>query len=314
MAGQRPFRFGVMQATLPSPEELKDTLQRAEALGYATFSFSDHVFAGLAPISALATAAAHTSTIRIGTLTFANDLRNPVMLAREVAAIDSLSAGRLELGIGSGYNRPDYTWTGIPLDPPRTRIDRLIESVALLKRLFSEDEVHLDGTYYTVQGASISPRPVQRPWPPFLIGGGGKRVLQFAAREADIVGIGLKSTPDGGFDWGDLSAEAHARKAQWVREGSGERWGTRDVNILVNVCQVGGDPHVYARKVLDAFKAPDTVTVEDLLASPYVLVGSEDEIVEKLQRLRETSRVNYVTMRTTVMDAFAPIVARLAGT
>lgn len=314
MAEQRPFRFGVLEATIPSPEGLKDAVQRAEALGYATFSFPDHVFAGFAPISALATAAAYTSTIRIGTLTFANDLRNPVMLAREVAAIDSLSGGRLELGIGSGYNLPDYTWTGIPLDPPRVRIDRLVESVGLLKRLFTEDDVHMDGTYYSVQGASIKPRPIQKPRPPFLIGGGGRRVLQFAAREGDIIGIGLKSTPNGAFNWADLSPEAHVQKAQWAREASGDRWGTRDVNILVNVCQVGGDADAYARRVLDAFKAPDTVTVEDILASPYVLVGSEDEIVEKLQRLREMSGVNYVTVRTTVMDAFAPIVERLART
>lgn len=313
MAEHRPFRFGVMHVAIPSREGLKEDVQRAEALGYSTFSFGDHVFAGLAPVSAVASAAAFTSTIRIGTLTFANDLRNPVMLAREVSTIDALSDGRFEFGIGSGYSLRDYTWTGTSFDSPRTRVERLIEAVGLLKRVFTEDEVDLDGTYYTLRNAAISPKPFQKPWPPFLIGGGGKRVLQFAAREADIVGIGLKSTPDGGFDWADISPEAHARKVQWVREASGNRWGMQDLNILVNVCEVNGDPEPYARKTLDAFKAPGTVSVEDLLASPYVLVGSEDAIVEKLQRLRETSSVNYVTVRATVMEAFAPIVARLSG-
>jgi probable F420-dependent oxidoreductase len=314
MVEQRPFRFGVMHGNTLSRAGFQQDVQRAEEFGYATFSAGDHVFHGMASQSALAFAAAVTSTIRIGALTFANDLRNPVMLAREVATIDMLSNGRFEFGIGSGYSLRDYTWTGISLDAPGTRIDRLIESVGLLKRVFTEDNVALDGTHYSIDDVSIAPKPVQQPWPPFVIGGGGKRVLQFAAREADIVGIGLKSTPDGSFDWDDISPDAHARKVQWVREASGDRWGMRDVNILINVCQVGGDPEAYARRVLDAFKAPDTVTVEHLLASPYVLVGNEDEIIGKLQRLRETSSVNYVTVRSEFMESFAPIVARLAGT
>jgi probable F420-dependent oxidoreductase len=313
MAEHRPFRSGVMHGNTLSREVFQEDVQQAEALGYSSFSTGDHVFHGLASLSALAFAAAITSTIRVGALTFANDLRNPVMLAREVATLDVLSDGRFEFGIGSGYSAGDYTWTGIPLDPPRTRIDRLVEAVGLFKRVFTEDNVDLDSTFYSVKGVSIAPKPVQQPWPPFLIGGGGKRVLQFAAREADIIGIGLKSTSDGSFDWDDISSDAHTRKVQWVREASGDHWGTRDLNILINVCQLDGDPEVYARKVLDAFNAPDTVTVEYLLASPYVLVGSEDAIIEKLHRLRETSSVNYVTVRSEFLEAFAPIVARLSG-
>lgn len=314
MAEQRPFRFGIMHGHTIAKREFVDSVQRAEALGFSTFSAGDHVFHGMAVLSALATAAASTSTIRIGTLTVANDLRNPVILAREIATLDVLSEGRVEFGIGSGYSLRDYTWTGIPFDSPGTRVDRLIEAVDLFKRVFSEDDVALEGRFYRVQGVSIMPRPVQEPWPPFVIGGGGKRVLQFAAREADIVGIGLKSTPDGGFDWDDISPDAHARKVQWVREASGDRWGARDLNILINVCQVGGDAEAYARRVLEAFKAPASETVDKMLASPYVLVGSEDEIVDKLQQIRETSGVNYITVRSEFMDAFAPIVARLAGT
>jgi probable F420-dependent oxidoreductase len=314
MAEHRPFRFGLMHLGLPAGGDWRSEVQRAEALGYSTLSVGDHVFAGYAPLTAIATAAALTSTIRIGTLTFANDLRNPVLLAREVASIDVLSDGRFEFGIGSGYSRPDYAWTGIRFDAPGTRVDRLVEAVSLFRRLFSEDNVDHAGEHYMVTGASIAPKPVQQPGPPFLIGGGGKRVLRFAAREADIVGIGFKSMPDGGFDWDDITPDAHARKVDWVREASGERWGTRDLNILVNVCEITDNPEAYARKALDAFGATGTVSIEHLLSSPYVLVGTEDDIVEKLVRLRETSSVNYITVRERVMDAFAPVVARLTGT
>lgn len=231
MAGRHPFRFGVYaDATVDVwPEHVR----RAEALGYATVSVREHLGADLAPISALASAAMLTSTIRIGSLTFGNDFRNPVMLAREVATLDVLSGGRFEFGFGSGYFRTDYDATGIAFDLPGERLSRFFEAVHLIKRAFTEETVNFDRERYTVRRLSLEPTPVQYPLPPLLIGGGGRRVLEFAAREADIVGINIRSSAQGGFDWSSISPEATAQKVGWVRAAANERFADPELHWLV---------------------------------------------------------------------------------
>lgn len=257
-----------------------------------------------------------TSTIRVGSLTFGNDFRNPVMLAKEVATLDVLSGGRFEFGIGSGYYRTDYDWTGIPIDAPGRRLDRFFEAVRLIKRAFTEETVDFDGEHYCVQGLQLTPRPVQRPWPPLLIGGGSKRVLQFAAREADIVGINVRSTPEGEIDWGSISREATTQKVAWVREAAGDRFAQLELNWIAIHIAITDDREGSAQDALASlrtFGAEETLSVDDVLASPHMLIGSEDAIVEMLQLHREEYGVSYITVFSGAMEAFAPIVARLAG-
>jgi probable F420-dependent oxidoreductase len=171
MNGHRPFRFGVMGNA--SPEAWVEHVRQAEDLGYNTLSLGEHIFASLAPLSALTAAAMCISTIRLGSLTFANDFRNPVLLAKEVATLDALSGGRFEFGLGSGFARADYSQTGIPFDPPGIRLDRFFDAVRLIKASFDNDPVDYAGSHYTVTGLSLTPTLPRRP--PILIGGGGRR-------------------------------------------------------------------------------------------------------------------------------------------
>lgn len=314
MTQHRPFRFGAYAGT--SVDDWIGRVQRVEALGYSTLSVSDRIITDLAPISALASAAVATSTIRIGSLTFGNDFRNPVMLAREAASLDVLSGGRFEFGFGSGYFRMDYDWAGIPLDQPSARMDRFFEAVRLIKRAFSGGTVAFDGEHYRVHGLSLKPSPVQRPWPPLMIGGGGKRILQFAAREADIVGINARSTADGGFDWASFSPEATAQQVRWVREAAGDRFAQLEIHSVASHVAITDDPEEAARDILAQFRsfgADETFGIDDVLARPGVLIGSEDAIVEMIQQRREEYGFSYITVFPDVMEAFAPIVARLTG-
>ena len=313
MGAQRPFRFGVIGFGAPSREAWIAQARRAEALGYSTFSVGEHVITDLDALSAMAAAAIVTTDIRIGSLTIANDLHNPVMLARAVASLDILSDGRFEFGFGSGFYRTDYDWTGVPFDPPGVRLPRFFEAVHLIKRAFTEEAVDFAGAQYAVRHLALMPKPRQRPWPSLLIGGGGQRVLEFAAREATIVSINIRSTPQGGVDWASISPEATAQKVRWVREAAGGRFGDLELHWLVPCFAVTDDPAAAARAFIDGFGAADEVSPEAVLASPHVLVGSEETIAELIQQRREEYGVSYLTVVAPAMEDFAPIATRLAG-
>jgi probable F420-dependent oxidoreductase len=183
-----PFRFGLQLITADSRAALVDRARRAEDLGFDVVQTADHLDEVLPPLLTLATVAGATTTLRLGTLVVNNDLRHPVVLAREAAALDLLSDGRLELGVGAGHSEPEYRSAGLPFDRPGVRIARLGESLTLLDGLLRGDEVTLAGDHYAVTGARVHPRPVQGPRPPLLVGGGGPRLLALAARTADVVG------------------------------------------------------------------------------------------------------------------------------
>ena len=315
MGGQRPFRFGVIGFGDRSRTAWVAQARRAEALGYATFSVGEHLITDLDAITAATAATMATSTIRIGSLSLANDLHNPVMLARAVASLDVLSDGRFEFGLGSGFYRTDYDGTGIPFDPPATRIDRLAEAVRLIKEAFGGDRIDHDGVHYSVHGLTLTPTPLQQPGPPLLIGGGGRHVLELAAREADSVSINIRSSPEGGFDWSSMTAEATAQKVRWVRAAAGERVTDLEVHWLVQGgATITADPIGVAREKLDQFGALGAISPEALLACPQVLIGTDEEaIVEKIHRNREEYGVSYLTVFASAMEAFAPIAARLTG-
>ncbi|MFM8971433.1 MAG: TIGR03621 family F420-dependent LLM class oxidoreductase, partial [Actinomycetota bacterium] len=192
MPHDRRFRFGVSCTAGRSQREFTEHARRIEALGFSTLFVPDHfVDHDLAPTVALAHAAAVTDTLRIGPFVLGNDYKHPVVCAREMATLDVLSDGRLELGIGAGWMTVDYETSGIPLDRPGVRIARLAESVAILKGLFAPGPFSFAGEHYRITDLDGRPEPVQQPVP-FLIGGGGPKVLGLAAREAAIVGINAK--------------------------------------------------------------------------------------------------------------------------
>ncbi|HXT38169.1 MAG TPA: TIGR03621 family F420-dependent LLM class oxidoreductase [Chloroflexota bacterium] len=322
MAAQRPFRFGIVGPTV-SAEGWAPFARKAEALGYSTLVRGEHVSMGSAgPIAALMAAAAATTSLRVGSHVFANDLRHPALLAQEAATIDVLSGGRLELGIDSGWLGLDYEALGLPLDPPGVRVSRLSEAVSLIKQLFGEEAVTHRGSFYDVRNLNLIPKPLQRPHPPLLIGGGGRRILSLAAREADIVSLDIQGTAEGAKDVATMMDEAVAQKIAWVRQAAGERFGALELHVLVQNVVVTADRLQEAQQMAEALASrPSTVlsnaagwSREAILTSPHALIGTIEQIVEDLQERRECYGISYLTVYAGALDAFSPVVARLAGT
>lgn len=312
MTHPRPFRFGVMAARARSSAEWITTAKKAEGLGYSTLLMPDHFGDQLSPVAALSTAAAVTETLRVGTLVFANDFRHPAVLAKDTATLDLLSDGRLEVGVGAGWMSDDYSWTGIVEDRPGVRIDRMIESIAVLRGLWGDEAFSFEGDHYTVTGMNGLPKPVQPGGPPIVVGGGGKRVLSTAARLADIVGVN-PNAGEGTFGpeaIASMSAEATEQKLGWVRDAAGDRFDDIEISILKFVTIVTDTRDEVAGKVGGAM-GMDAAT---LLASPHALVGSAEQITEELLEQRERWQGSYVTVQSDALESFAPVVAALAGT
>ncbi|MEA2662812.1 MAG: hypothetical protein QOH08_2384 [Chloroflexota bacterium] len=311
-----PFRFTVGGGDPVSAKVLAEKARRAEALGYSAFLISDHLLNVHAPIPALAAIAATTETLRIGMFVLNNDLRHPAVLAQELASLDVLSEGRLEIGIGAGWNEPEYNASGIPFEPVATRVSRLEEAIAVLKGLFGDEKFSFQGTHYRITEMDGRPKPVQKPHPPILVGGGGKRVLRLAGREAQIVGfaprIGAKG---GGFD--SCTFEATREKVRWVKEAAGPRFDEIELNTYpaFRPTSVTDEPRKAAEDLLARLteRGPANITVEELLDSPHVFIGSVDQLVEKFTRLRAELGISNI-MVGSGMDDFAPVVERLAGT
>jgi len=267
----------------------------------------------LAPIPALVAAALATKALRVGTLVLNNDFRHPVLIAREAATVDRLSDGRLELGVGAGHMRSEYDQAGLSFGSGGARVDRLTEAVAIIKALLAGESVTFSGTHYRVTEHTVHPIPVQRPHPPILIGGNGRRLLALAGREAGIVGLSGITFRQGGIQ-PDLSAwraAAVEERLAIVRAAAGERYRRLELNALVQRVVVTDDRYGAAREL--ASRWPQ-LSVDELLASPYLLVGTVDQMVEDLRARRERWGISYYTVFEPFMSAFAPVVNRLAGT
>jgi probable F420-dependent oxidoreductase len=208
----RPFRFGASIGAAISAAEFVERVRRVEALGYAVIDTADHFNSRFEPGPALTATALVTSTPRVSCIVFDNDFRHPALLAKEAASIDVLSGGRLEFGIGAGWKKQEYDQVSIPFDPPGVRVSRLEEAVQIIKGLWGDGPVTFTGRYYTITGLEGMPKPIQRPHPPIFIGAGGKRLLSFAAREADIVGILGQASPGGGVDIASVTRQCWRRK------------------------------------------------------------------------------------------------------
>ena len=308
----RPFRFGVQTKTTGSRRDFTDFVAKIEDLGYGTLTMPDHFDDQLAPSVALMAAADASDHLRIGTLVWCNDYRHPVMLAKETATLDLLSDGRLELGIGAGWMVDDYQQAGMPYDRAGVRIERMLEAITVLKGLFADGPFSYEGEHYTITDLEGTPKPVQRPHPPFLIGGGGPRFLRLAGANADIVGINLNLaagaiTPEVGSD---ATAERYTEKLSWVREGAGDRFDDIELQVRVFMAVVTDDRQGTAEAIAGGLG----LTAEQGLASPFALVGTPAQIAEDLRERRERYGLSYVVIGQEIVDEFAPVVAELAGT
>ncbi|MBA2518551.1 MAG: TIGR03621 family F420-dependent LLM class oxidoreductase [Chloroflexia bacterium] len=313
MGEHRQFRFGVTTSAAGSRREWVEKARRIEALGYSTLTIPDHFPDRLATVPALMCAADATERLRLASWVFCNDFRHPALLYKEAATIDLLSDGRFELGIGAGWLKTEYEMTGIPFDPPAVRVARMEEAVRVVKGLAAAGPFDFAGKHYQITGLEGAPKPVQQPHPPLYIGGGGKRLLSFAARDADIVGFGAKALPEGGLDVLDITAGAVRRKLGWVREASDGASRLPELNILIFVFEITDDRISAARRHADALPG---LTAEDVLASPHVLIGTPEQMADDLRQRRDEYGFSYIVLNTLVEEhrgLFAPVVGMLAG-
>ena len=318
----KPFRFLADPGDVSDGPTLAEAARRAEAMGYAALIYPDHVVAPFGMVPLLAWAAAATDRLRVAPFVANNDLRHPALLAQDLATLDVLSGGRVEVAVGAGWNRPEYDALGIGFDPVGVRVGRLTEAVAVIKGCFGDGPFSFAGEHYAITRHDGLPKPAQRPGPPLFIGGGGRRVLTLAGREADIVGLAPRTLPSaaGGpivrSDPRSITIAATEEKLGWVREAAGDRFGALELNVYPtgSAPQLTDHPRTAAADILDGIRARTGVEldVDDYLESPHVFIGSVDGLVAKLRELRE--RLGISSFMLGDADTLAPVVERLAGT
>jgi len=308
---RKPFRFGVEMMEPFEGMTWADSARELEALGYDALHAPDHFDEGLGPITAMASAAAVTEKLVVATAVLAADFRHPAVLARELAAIDVISEGRLEVGLGAGYNVDDYRWSGIVMDPPKVRVDRLVEYVAVLRGLFADGPFTYDGEHFQIDALDGTPHPHTPGGPPIFVAGGGPRMLRFAARHADIVGVNpsLPTSEKRAEAAHDAVAARIDEKFALVREAAGDRLDDLTFHGWLRAVSVTNDGRGAAAKIA----AATGLTEDDVLASPFVLVGSVEEIVERLGQRRERWGYSYYTVQQPSAREFAPVIEALVS-
>lgn len=311
----RPFQFLADIHEIVSGEELAARARRAEDLGYHAVVLPDHLLGQFSPVVALATAAAATSSLRLSAFVLNNDLRHPAVLAQDLASIDVLSGGRLDVAIGAGWNKPEYDAIGLPFDATPVRQARLAESITVLKGLFAGEPFSYAGDHYTITDYSAEPVPVQRPHPPFFIGGGGRRTLTLAAREADIVGLAPRIGKGAKLDVRSITWAGTREKIDWVREAAGDRFDTLTFNIYPSAWAptITDDVRGEARRVVDSLRERTGVELseDEAIDSPHLFIGSVDGLVEKFLRMREELGISSILLGD--LDDLAPVRERLVG-
>jgi len=314
MSSTHPFRFGIQVSKADTAAGWAELARRAEGNGFSVLTMPDHFDDQLAPVPALMAAAAATTSLRVGALVIDNDYKHPVVLAKELATIDVLSEGRLEIGLGAGWMISDYEQAGMPYDAAGVRIDRFVEGVQIIRGLLGPEPFSFTGQHYTISGMNGLPKPVQAR-PPLLIGGGGKRVLGIAAREADIVGINpsMHAGKIGPEAIAGMSPESVDDKIAIARAAAGDRVGDIEWNVrsfLVNVTADAAAGRA-AREGMAKALGVDQAWLE---ASPFALIGPPEELAARLIERRERWGFSYVIVGGADVDSFAPVVAELAGT
>lgn len=320
----RPFRFLADPGEVEDGPSLVAAARRAESVGYSVLVYADHVVNPFGFVPVLSTVAAVTERLRVAPFVANNDLRHPALLAQDLATLDVLSGGRLEVAIGAGWNRPEYDALGLPFEPVGVRVARLAEAVTVLKGCFGDGPFSFTGDHYRVTAHDGLPKPLQRPHPPLFIGGGGRRVLTLAGREADIVGLAprtLTTAPGSEVVRSDprsITLAATEEKIAWIRDAAGDRFDALELNVYPSGTATGPIVTDHARRtaadLADGIRSRTgiEIRVDELLESPHVFVGSVDGLVAKLVELRQ--RLGISSFMLGDIDTLAPVVERLAGT
>lgn len=309
----RPFRFGVQSSVAESAAEWSETARRIETLGYDIVTMPDHFDRQFAPMVALQAMLDATTTLRAGALVFDNDYKHPLVLAKELATMDVLSDGRVEIGLGAGWMRSDYDQAGMTYDRPGVRVDRFVEGLAIIKGLMAPGKFSFEGEHYAISDHDGFPKPVQGPHPPIIIGGGGKRVLGIAAREADIVGV--NGTLDAGVVGPEaistMTRDAVVDKVAIVADAAraAGRLDDIEMNIRTFFVSVTDDRDGQISAMAELIGVDDDM----IRRSPFAIIGTPGQIGEDLIARREEFGFSYVIVGGGDIDAFAPVVAELAG-
>ena len=302
----RPFRFALQARNLADHDQLVREARRVEALGYDELFSFDHI-GTVDPFVPLVVAAEATTTLRVGPLVLNNEFHHPAMLARTAATLDRLSGGRLVLGLGTGYMQSEHDAIGMALREPASRVSRFEESLVALRSLLDSGAATMDGVHHQLAVDDLGIRPIQE-HVPFLIGGHGKRVVGIAARHADIYQFtGLTHGEGGQPAPGGFAIDAVRERARWLAEAAGDRFGDIECSALVQLVHVGSGADEQIDKTAEQFGVDRALLDE----TPFVMIGSVAELVDKLERLRSDVGISHLVIRSA--EAFAPVVDALAG-
>jgi probable F420-dependent oxidoreductase len=315
---QRPFQLMVGSSDAADGATVAEQARWADSVGFTHVAVHDHLFNRHSPIPYLTAVAMATERIRLCPLVLNNDLRHPAVLAQELASLDVLSGGRVVVGIGAGWNEPEYRMTGLQYDRPGVRIERMLESIAILRGLFADGAFSFEGSHYRITAMEGGPKPVQKPHPPFLIGGTREKVLRIAAREAEIVGLDLRQNGPEILDAFEARTEA---RIGWIRDEVGDQIGAKDINVLRSIgdlaitnepMKVAGD---LARRL--AARTGVEISAQDVLESPFSMIGSVPDLVETLRTLRQRWGINSFLVGwfdDPAIRDLAPVIEQLSGT
>jgi probable F420-dependent oxidoreductase len=304
---ERPFRFGISVWGAASRDDWRTKARRAESAGFDTLLIADHLIDGMfSSLSALVAAAEATERIRVGTLVMNNDFRHPVVLARDAAVVDLLTDGRLELGLGAGHMKHEYDGAGLQFDPPKVRVARMAEAATIIRGLLGGEEVTFHGEHYRVDAQRCYPVPAERV--PLLIGGNGRGVLRTAARLADIVGFTGFSQVEGqpAVNPTHFTDDGLAAQIEWVKDAAPDRFDQLELSTLVQGVTLSDDRRATATEVQALLPA---VSVDDILSSPYGLIGTPVQIAEQIRERRERLGISYLTVFEKDLDAMAEVIA-----
>lgn len=308
----KPFRFGLQTSHAPNAKAWRDRAKACEDLGYSTLYIPDHFGDQWGPLVALTVAAEATTTLNVGSLVLDNDYRHPVVLAKEIATLDLISEGRVEFGLGGGWMRSDYDEAGMAYDAAGVRIERMLEGLEVMRQLWRDGKANLAGDHYTVTSAQGHPRPHSPTGPKIVIGGGGRKVLSIAAREADIVGVNpnLNAGVVGPEVARSSVAERYVERLEWIREAAGDRFDQLELQCLTFMVAVTDN----RRQVIEGIAPAFGLTANEVDEVPIALAGTVDQICDTLKERRERYGFSYVIVHDAELHSFAPVVARLTGT